>query len=188
MHRLDSWLESLVPQDGSDSGNWISTSSKVIADLALDIRGSMVHKIAVSETGSIGILSDNSDLAITKSGKTKYFGLGLMPSNVNFLTRNGREYLVTVYGQEGIIVLWDLEQGKSQVVFTAAEKTSKILSVIDDKTVALCEQRRNIQGNFLVYILNTEGSQWKVKNTLAVDMWCGDIYDMCYLKISGWDE
>ena len=112
----------------------------------------------------------------------RHFGQDMRPSDLNFLTRNGREFLVAVYGQEGNITLWDVEQGKSQVVFQTTEKTSKVFSVIDEKTVALCEQRPNPQGNFIVYILNTEGSQWKVKNTLLVEVWCKDIYDVCYMK------
>ena len=112
----------------------------------------------------------------------RHFGQDMRPSDLNFLTRNGREFLVAVYGQEGNIMLWDVEQGKSQVVFQTTEKTSKVFSVIDEKTVALCEQRPNPQDNFIVYILNTEGSQWKVKNTLLVEVWCKDIYDVCYMK------
>ena len=108
----------------------------------------------------------------------RHFGQDMRPSDLNFLTRNGREFLVAVYGQEGNIMLWDVEQGKNQVVFQTTEKTSKVFSVIDEKTVALCEQRPNPQGNFIVYILNTEGSQWKVKNTLLVEVWCKDIYDV----------
>ena len=128
-----------------------------------NLGGVVVHKIAISNNGYIGILSNTANVAVIKSGIAKYFGQGMRPFEIDFLTRDGKEFLVAVYGFEGKVALWDVEQGESQVVFQMTEKTSKVFSVIDEKTVGLCEHKPDPQGNFIVHILSTEGSQWVVK-------------------------
>ena len=117
---------------GSDSGNWPTSSLKIIADLAVDINGVTVHKIAVSETGHIAILSDSPNVAVTKNGNVKYFGQDKRPSDLNFITRKGKEFLIVVYGQDGNVTLWDMDADRSHVVFQTSETTPKVMALIDD--------------------------------------------------------